>query len=85
MSELDELRAEVSRLRDELAELRKGVTVHHYHHQVMGQTIAPPPNPYLPQVPYPGWPFPVTCVIGHAGPEVGFNNVVAGATYGPDN
>lgn len=33
MTEIEELRAEIAKLREEVSALRAGQTVHHYHHQ----------------------------------------------------
>jgi hypothetical protein len=53
MSEIEELRAEVAKLREEVAAQKaRGVEVHHHYH---GQppSLLPPPSERLPGQPYP--------------------------------
>lgn len=61
MTELEALRAEVAKLREEIADLRRsGVTHHHHYHQpapwAPNYDLAPVVRPY-----YPDAPIPVTC------------------------
>lgn len=58
MSEIEELRAEVAKLREEVERFRADRVVHHYHHQAQ-------PAPFIgPAYQPPQWPvgpLPVTC------------------------
>lgn len=61
MTELEAIRAELAELRREVERLRADRVVHHYHHQMAGQTLFAPPAPVSPTaLPWPYSP-PNTC------------------------
>jgi hypothetical protein len=61
MTEIEELKAEIVKLREEVARLAAGQVVHHYHHGPSPLEYQPARSPTIwPQPCFPGYPY-VTC------------------------